>query len=210
MNYIILDIETGPLPEKQVRQFMTAIEAPSNYKDADKIKAYVADKEREFIEAAALKAHTGQVLAVGMTSNVTDIGGILTGDEAEIIDQTWNTWHLTSAPIIGHNIKGFDMPFLIRRSYIHGIRPPANLMRGRYFDNRVIDTMEAWMAGTQDRISLANLARALGVGEKTGSGADFAKLFGTDREAAIQYLRQDLSLTESVARRMGIIINHDV
>ena len=46
------------------------------------------------------------------------------------------------------------------------------------------------------------LAKHLGVGQKTGSGADFAKLWVEDRAKALAYLESDLTLTKLCFERM--------
>jgi hypothetical protein len=46
------------------------------------------------------------------------------------------------------------------------------------------------------------LARYLGVGEKTMCGKDFAALWLSDQNAALQYLNNDLGLVEKVYGRL--------
>lgn len=207
-NYLILDIETEPLPEAELRPFLPKIEPPSNYKDAAKIEAYIAEKQAEAIERAALSVLTGRVLAVGLKDGPYDIK-TWEGSESGAIGTFWDYWRGCCDRIIGHNIKGFDLPFLIRRSYALGISVPSDVMEGRHFNRRVVDTMELWDLGTRERISLDNFARFLGVGSKPDgvSGKDFARLYHdpATRDKALEYLRNDLVLTEAVAKRMGII-----
>ncbi len=67
-----------------------------------------------------------------------------------------------------------------------------------------IDLMERWGLGDkQDRISLKDIAKFFDLPPKTGDGADFANLWATNKEAAIEYLKLDIELTEMVAKRMG-------
>ncbi len=208
MKYLILDIETGPLPDEQLTPFLPKIEPPSNYKDPAKIEAYIAEKTAEAKDRAALSALTGQVLAVGVKEG-EDEPSTFSHSEKESLQVVWNYWTGFGGRIIGHNIAGFDIPFLVRRSYHHGIRVPADVMQGRYLSHRIIDTMTFWDMGTKERISLDNFARFLGVGQKPEgvSGKDFAKLYSdpATRDQALNYLRNDLELTEAVARKMGIV-----
>ncbi len=68
---------------------------------------------------------------------------------------------------VGHNIAGFDLPFLFKRAVILRIKPPAIIPFGaKPWDDAVFDTMMRW-CGTQDRISLDNLCAALGEEGKT-------------------------------------------
>jgi hypothetical protein len=47
--------------------------------------------------------------------------------------------------------------------------------------------------------SLGAISRHLGLGDKTGTGADFSLLWNTDRQAAIDYCLRDVQLTQQVA-----------
>jgi DNA polymerase elongation subunit (family B) len=109
--------------------------------------------------------------------------------------------------IIGFNIVGFDLPYLIRRSWIHSVPICEGIKRGRYFsDTHVVDLAEIWRLGEKNTfISLDRLSRVLGTGEKSGSGKDFAALLATDREAALKYLANDLELTARLAKKLGAI-----
>lgn len=64
--------------------------------------------------------------------------------------------------------------------------------------------LDFWSFGTRDSIKLRDLAKFLGVGEKTGSGADFSGLYESDRNSAIDYLRNDVLLTMRCARAIQL------
>jgi hypothetical protein len=89
---------------------------------------------------------------------------------------------------------------LIKRSWRHKIMPPYWLRNGRYWSELVVDLREVWQLGdNRAHGSLASISRHLGLGEKSGSGADFSLLWNTDRQAAINYCLQDVKLTQAVA-----------
>ena len=70
----------------------------------------------------------------------------------------------------------------------------------------MIDLREVWQMGDrQAHGSLDAIAKHLGVGAKTGNGKDFAALWEKDRQTAIAYLENDLSITAAIANRMGVI-----
>ena len=72
-----------------------------------------------------------------------------------------------------------------------------------YFRFNVYDAMIDWASGDRrNTISLDNIARALGVGKKNGSGADFAATYATDKPKAIAYLKNDIALTRGVCQKM--------
>lgn len=171
----------------------------------------------EFLDRAALSAVTGRVLVVGYYSVekdkvVIDDGG-KDGDESKIIVNFWKQYALgRAAPrkLVGLNIFDFDLPFLIRRSWILGIDVPATAVKDdRYFDQVFIDLRRRWLCGQHFSACESNfdvIGKALGTGGKNGqSGADFARLWKEDRAAAINYLTNDLKQPAAWAARMGLI-----
>jgi uncharacterized protein YprB with RNaseH-like and TPR domain len=112
-----------------------------------------------------------------------------------------------SGRLAGFNIFQFDLPFLIRRSWKHRVPVPLGLRRGRYWNDELIDLREVWQVGDRmARGSLDAIAKHLGVGEKNGDGAEFAKLWATDRTRALAYLQNDVGLTARVAGALGMVV----
>jgi hypothetical protein len=107
--------------------------------------------------------------------------------------------------LIGFNTQGFDLPFVIRRSWHHGITVPKTVMTsGRYWSDTLVDLMIAWRCGGyKDFISLDNLAKFLNVGQKNGNGELFHVLWNQDRDAAVAYLTNDVRLCADCAAKMG-------
>lgn len=205
MSYLIIDIETCALPEAQLR--FPEFEANKTLKDPEKIKADLERKKQEFISEAALYAERATVLVVGMMNSNKETT-FIEGSEKDVLNKTWELYLECSHHIIGHYIKGFDIPFLMRRSWMNGIIPPHSLMDGRYLNRNIKDTMEAWACGTKDTISLHNLCLALGLNGKMGNGKDFAPKYhqgGSQRQEALEYLASDLLLTHQAANKMGMI-----
>lgn len=183
------------------------------------------------MERAALSAMTGTVKAIGVLNSEAGAPIIVAvdpsqseetpasdptmdlyyyKDEKRILRWFWNMHSEIRGQYVGHNIIGFDLPFLIRRSWILGEDVPGDLMNGRYFSGKFVDTMEKWNCGARDYVKLADICKALGGGDKPDdcSGADFARLFdngGEDRLKALAYLANDLEMTQHVAECMGII-----
>jgi len=108
--------------------------------------------------------------------------------------------------LIGFNIFGFDLPFLIRRSWKHRVAVPFGIRRGRYWGDQLLDLRDCWQLGDrQARGSLDSIARHLGVGAKNGDGKGFAALWQSDRKQAESYLRNDVELTALVADALGVV-----
>jgi len=209
---IVFDIETGPLPTAELEDRIPKFEAPANYKDEAKIAAYITQKRLDWIERAALDATTGQILAIGILDcrepGVEKLN-TLAGDEREII-AAFSSIVLQCGgsgwPLIGWNILGFDLPFILRRSWILRVALPQWIRSGRYWDRCFIDAMDVWACGNRDQaVSLDLAAATLGVGRKSGCGSQFASLWGgsdEERAHALAYLENDLRLTKAVAERI--------
>ena len=206
MRYTVFDIETGPLPVDFLVNQMPEFQAPANWKDEEKIQAKIKEQESKWFQKAALDASTGQVLAIGykdQDGNVA-IDSQKTSSERELLESFWDlsTKDHTSK-WIGFNSHGFDLPFLFRRSLVHGITVGQPIRENRYWPNKFTDLMEVWSCGNREqRISLDRLSHMLGIGGKSGSGAQFAELFISNPKAAFDYLKHDLDLTDSVLQKM--------
>lgn len=226
---IVFDIETGPLPEDVLRTmfeplppFDPASVKVGNLKDQAKIDAKISESkaaheeeckaaESRFFDRAALSAHTGEVLAIGVRFAGEKGAMIIEGQkERALLETFWTVCEDTRASdnrLVGFNVFGFDLPFLLRRSWLAGVRAPHWIMdRDRYWSPVFVDLMARWQCGDrQNFISLDRLSKLLGVGAKNGDGARFAELLKADREAAMAYLNNDLELTLQVARRLGVV-----
>ena len=212
-SHFVFDIETGALDIDALKKIEPVHRAPANLRDPDKIAAAVEQRRKDWFDKAALSPLTGRILAIGIKRVGDTEHTILTGPEQTILEEFWRlrsdnhpaTW-------VGHNIMSFDLPFIARRCWLHGITLPLKFWKGNRFDrDEGVDTMALWSCGqtgcNASKISLDNMARFFGVGAKTGDGAHFANLFDTDRDAAINYLKNDLDLTEAVWLKVGQISN---
>lgn len=166
---------------------------------------------------AALDPTTGQVLAIGIRRG--DKSGIFAEPtESETLAKFWKKYlacRSEQTKLVGANIIQFDLPFLVRRSWILGVDVPRTVCQfGKWgnFDPLFVDIREWWQLGQRNgcESSLDAMARALGCGCKTEgiNGGDFARLWnGTaeERNQAMCYLLNDLKLTADVATRLGVI-----
>ena len=208
---IIFDIETGPLPESDMPPFDESTVKLGQLKDPIKVTAKIEEARAKYVERAALSPLTGQVLAIGYLPP-GEAESIVVENENVLLADFW--WRFLSHRrhgniIVGHNILGFDLPFLVRRSWLLGIDVPADAFDGRYFNRIFVDTMDRWGCGTRggDFVKLDVLAKAFGVGGKPDgiTGGMFAELLANDRKAAEEYLHNDLEMTAKVAERMGLV-----
>lgn len=211
MNPILFDCETGSLPLEQLIPLMPQFEPDSRLKDEAKIKASIEAKKKDWLDSAALSPLTGRVLAVGyMTGDTFD----LIGDDNEplLLEMVWRLFDRALSEVktnylVGFNVFGFDMPFLMKRSWHHGVKVPRIIgcWSGRYWNwnDAILDLRLLWLLGDrQGHGSLDDISRFFGQAGKSGSGKDFAMLWNTDRAKAVQYLEQDLRLTKALYERM--------
>ena len=206
---IIFDIETGPLPLDQLHipPFDPSQVKLGNIKNpdliAEKIRTAEENHTADYIRNAALDALSGQILCIGYRYEHQHAGVLKNDDnEAAMLREWWTmlNYYERQPKLIGFNVKAFDLPFLIKRSWKHRITVPYWLRQGRYWNDLVVDLREVWQLGdSRAHGSLAAICRHLGLGDKSGSGAEFNLLWNTDRQAAIDYCLRDVQLTQQVA-----------
>ena len=207
---VIFDIETGPLPSHElvIPPFDPKEVKLGNVKNPDLIAEKLQKAEEthvaDYIRNAALDAISGQVLCIGYRIE-HDQPAVLCSDtdgEIAMLRQWWAALNdfERQPKLIGFNVKAFDLPFLIRRSWRHRLTVPYWLRQGRYWNDLIVDLREVWQLGdSRAHGSLATISRHLGLGEKAGNGAMFSDLWNTDRQAAVNYCLRDVQLTKQVA-----------
>lgn len=207
---IYFDIETGPLPASElvIPPFDPSQVKLGNIKNPDIIAEKIQKAEEnhvsDYIRNAALDALSGQVLAIGYQIEHEKVIVLHVGEstEKEILVAFWKLLDSfeRKPQIIGFNVKPFDLPFLIKRSWKHRVTVPYWIRCGRYWNDLVTDLRETWQLGdNRAHGSLNAISRHLGLGEKSGNGAMFSELFHTDRQAALDYCKRDVQLTHQVS-----------
>ena len=216
------DCETSadiPRAKALLPEFDAAEIKVGNLKDPDKIREKIesarATHEADWLAKAALRPEVAICLAIGIQhgdeTTILHVNGCCGtgGGESSMLSMFWQMLEdsiVHSSRWIGYNCKNFDLPFLTIRSRILGVRVPANLRHGRYWNDTFIDLMEEWLMGRnrlETKCSLGYVARALGVGEKSGDGKDFAATYAQDEAKALAYLRNDIALTAGVGAKLG-------
>jgi len=221
MKSLYYDIETCALPIEDLRKIMPEFDEnevkTGNIKDPEKIRAKIEEAreghEANFIDRAALKAISGCVVAVTFAEDDAP-PQMKVGDELALIrhfrDRCNTAIHL-GANIYSWNGAGFDIPFMLQRGAVHNLGLHGKFMscfKGRFSVNeRFIDAMQVWIAaygGDKTGSSLNTVSKALGIGQKTGSGKDFAALLKSDPKKAEEYALMDCVLLRDIVTRMGI------
>ena len=205
---ITFDVESSPCPLAEAERFMPSTWPTGNTKDPDKLATAIAEKKKAWLEDGALNPLTARVLAIGLLVSDTFVLIGPPATEAEILHEFWDAVRDGDNihKLIGFNVALFDLPLLCRSSYRLGVPVPSALREGRYWSRSVIDLRDLWTFNDRQTVgSLDTVAKYFGVGAKTGSGTDFSNLWQTDRPKAEAYLKNDISITAAIARKLGVL-----
>lgn len=232
-----LDIETVALPgfrervglqlERSQRLGKMRIEQQQRYLED------IAAEEDRCYQLGALSATTGRILSLAL--QIAPIAGLeLNGlepstselvfgidasgteeDEKFILHQFLKATGDFDSQVdefVGHNILGFDLPFIYQRCLIHEIpvRPHVNLAE---FNVRgVFDTMHRWWLGARRTISLDELAWAMGFDSSKTSDVEGSKIFDLYEAGRLSEIREynlnDVRLARKVYDRMVATLGH--
>lgn len=108
--------------------------------------------------------------------------------------------------IVGHNIIGFDLPFIFQRCLANNInvKPFVDLSEFRVMG--VYDTMRAWWLGGRNRVSLDDIAWALGLESSKTSEVEGSRVFELYQAGKLAEIREynlnDVRVTRKVYERM--------
>ena len=187
-NIIAIDIETVPRPG--IMDTWYPQWAAGKY----------PGKEGEDLEAmAALYPEFGQICCV-CWGEVDDlclrkpgtVYGFVAQDEAAENQALVSLAEMLKDPsvtLIGHNIKGFDIPFIIKRYLYHGLEVPQGLrlLGKKPWEIPHLDTMELMRFGSSN-MSLRSAAMLLGEKDPKGScdGVKVWDLWRQDRMSEIR------------------------
>lgn len=208
MRYII-DIETCGLPE--AKDFAEPVAAPANYKDPEKIAAYIAEEQARQVSRAGLDLDLCRVVAVGLQREGASGVQVLTAqdenEERGLLTALWSQLLKIQHPVlVGFNHVAFDLPVLMRRSlYLNVAYPRLSLDKYR---TPHIDIMQhlTWNGLVKAR-SLKFYAKRFGIRfDDAISGADIGGLVERGEwDQVIAHVTSDVELTAALARRVGVL-----
>lgn len=132
-------------------------------------------------------------------------------DEKEILENFWRIAE-NYTEFINFNGKSFDVPFILIRSAVHGIRPTKNIMSNRYlgsqkFDAKHIDLLDelTFYGAVRRKGSLHLWSRAFGIKSPKSEGVtgdDVGRLFREKKFLEIaRYNVGDLRATKELFMR---------
>lgn len=211
----IFDIETQPLPLEQLKKTMPTFEAPSNWKDPEKIAAKIAEQQKAYVDKAALSPTTGSVQAYGVWDTKREeyvFMDVYDNSESDLLEFLWDELTDNGAfttPVVGWNSNGFDVPFLIKRSWANRVKIPSSLIqsyRGRsYLNEQFKDLMDHFCVGTRDRMKLNDALLMCGLDPKVNLDGKLPyEIFDEDLDLFHKYLHADVLGTAALAEISGI------
>lgn len=211
VNPIIVDIETCGLPN--AADFLEPVIPDARLKDPAKIEQDIKDKEQARLNKLALDWNVGRIAAIGWWTERLGRQAACCRDEAAEAMALKSFWldsrHRT---IVGFNIKGFDLRFMVQRSRYLGVPHPI-LDFGKYTRKGVIDLFLelTFYDGTYDqgamRRTLKAFCKRFGIACEDGiNGADVPALVEAGEwEQVLTHINSDVDLTVALAQRLGVI-----
>ena len=120
---IVCDIETTCL--SNAADYLEPVQPARNLKDPEKIKADIEQRTAERDSKLALDWNVGRVAALGTwTERAGTQVAVCANEQQEAIALTCFWLDCRYKTIVGFNIKGFDLKFMIQRSRYLGIDYP--------------------------------------------------------------------------------------
>jgi len=211
----------GPQLERQLRLGNMRLEQQQRYLDD------IAAEEERCYSLGSLSATSGRVLSIAV-----HVGGI-PGLEFEGMEQPdvehvfgidadgfeeperraltgflelMKDFDCESDELVGHNVLGFDLPFIFQRCLVNELkaRPFVNL--NEYNVRGVFDTMHRWWLGAKRHVSLDDIAWALGIESSKTSEVEGSKVFDLYQAGKLDLIREynlnDVRVTRKIYERM--------
>ena len=227
-----MDIETltlpdfrervGPQLERLLKLGNMRLEQQQRY-----LEDIVVEEERCY-QLGSLSATSGRILSIAVHEGPVagfDFDGIDQGESEHVfgIDQDGNeqdekrsllaflqymkSFDPESDELVGHNIISFDLPFIFQRCLVHCISAKPLVDLREYNVRGVFDTMRHWWLGDRRaRISLDDIAWALGIQSSKTAEVEGSKVFDLYEQGRLAEIREynlnDVRVTRKIYERM--------
>ena len=207
------DIETGPLPlaDRILHRPTEATIKWGALKDPVKRqkKLDAAIEAFDAGDGCALSPMTGQVLVIGLVKGGKDVEFIHGGTEADMLCEFWREVDVLFGPVIGFNSNSFDVPFLVKRSWILGVDIPVKSLEDalRRYPQHWMDLRERWNWGDKyapGKLSVICGTLGITVKDSPVDAAVFWLHWAKEPETCLEYLRQDVEAVRQFAGRIGV------
>jgi DNA polymerase elongation subunit (family B) len=210
MRDVVLDIETAPCDKAHWDELVKRV--PSLAKNGHDRTALDWSFGRIVCIGLSISRHRGTASLAGATGFVGNAAPAAAApqehcwagpDEAALLEQFWKAVQ-PDDHLIGHNLIGFDLPYIMARSVIAKVKPSRRIDLRRYRTDAVYDTMQVWCGWEAGKYpKLDTLAAIMGFQGKSGSGAQVAGWADAGEWEQIKaYCMDDVRITRSVYERM--------
>lgn len=223
---LYIDIETLPTNDPAViASFADSIKAPATHKKPETIASWMAENKDQAIADAVAKTSfdglygriacicyafdDGEVFSLANDKNADEMA--MLNDFYRHIQRETGVEHHTGfanfpVTVVGHNVAGFDLPFLKHRSVINNVKPCALMLKAmsaKPWDACIADTMLMWSSDSQKRASMDKLCKAFGIaGKGDFDGSMVADTWPTDPQKIINYCKDDVRRTRAMYKRL--------
>ena len=200
MKRLVLDIETVPRPGIMNTWFQQW----AGEKNPDKTP-------EELEHLVGLYPEFGMACCVCLkeyrADNMAFSRAALAGEEKEMLYALGSWLDQPGVVLIGHNIKGFDIPFLAKRYLAQNLPLPKSLKTAgkKPWDIQHQDTMELMKFGGYDPMSLRSACLLLDLPDpkENECGDQVWDLFKAgDKDSIKHYCEGDVTAAESVLKRL--------
>jgi hypothetical protein len=226
-----IDIETLVLPdfrERVAAQLERAMRLGNmRFEQQQRYLEDIAAEEERCYQLGSLNATSGRILSIavhsggipgmllegGPPSEREQVFGIDTAgneqEEKQVLGEFFGLmkdFDCETDEIVGHNILGFDLPFIFQRSLVNGIPFRPFISLADFHVRGVFDTMHRWWLGTKRNVSLDDIAWALGIKSSKTAEVEGSKVFDLYQAGRLAEIREynlnDVRVTRKIYERM--------
>lgn len=226
-----IDIETIPVlafKERAAQRLNRAMNlGKMNEEQQERYFEDQAAEEERAYRSGSLAATSGRVLSIAVhigTVAGVEIEGVEQGESEDVLgidaegqeqsEQQALTDFLALMrsfdpdidEIVGHNVIGFDLPFIFQRCLVNNIRFRSFVNLSEFNVRGVYDTMHRWWLGAKNRVALDDIAWALGIESSKTDEIDGSRVFELYQAGRLGEIREynlnDVRVTRKVYERM--------
>ena len=221
---LYLDIETLPCADPAfIAQVSDTITAPAQYKKPESIAEWLRDNKEQAVKDSVSKtSFDGLYGSIACICYAFDDGEVFSVDArcgeklmlekfyCHVLDMTGVDHESGTAyqqlVVVGHNVAGFDLPFIKHRSIINNVKPVYAILKhmsAKPWDACIADTMLMWSSDSQKRVSMDKLCKAFGLeGKGDFDGSMVAETWPKEPMKVIGYCMDDVRRTRELYKCM--------
>jgi len=207
---LVLDIETWGGSQRPTRE---DISVPGNYKKQDTIEEYINRELPLAHNKQALDSTRGELVCIGVAVGDDPVEVLYRNTSEKELMEQFNAWltdkgihELTQVYWIGGNIEGFDLPWILQRSWKYKLPLITGLIPTRKYDDRIVDIIRIFSGtDTQKKHSVDTIAKFFEIKGKEGmSGEEVPQAYLDGRHDEIAaYCGRDVDIEREIARRLA-------